>query len=73
MKRAAIFSDLSLNLIDGSTIWLKNAANMVAGIDDVELTVFSRDLITDDKIVSQLSGNITVVTPEDIVALDTIK
>ncbi|MGI9289362.1 MAG: hypothetical protein ACR2P1_28595 [Pseudomonadales bacterium] len=76
MTKIALFADVSPNLIDGSTIWLKNICLLIAhSLDDFQLDVFLRDDIENDVICSQIINidSVNLIEPKSVNLLDSLQ
>lgn len=75
--RLAVFADLNANLVDGSTIWLKNVCTLLSNAfaHDDRICVFLRDPISDPVVTAALDGlnNVQLIEPSAVVALDSIQ
>lgn len=60
-----LYAEVDLNLIDGSAIWLASVAELLAGIERVELQILQRTVITRDVVVSKVASlpNVTLIDP----------
>ncbi len=65
MQYIALFADLSVELIDGSSIWLQSVAKILSELDDVTVHLYLRENYSRKLIVSPLLKlkNIEIFTP----------
>ena len=75
MLKIAVFADINLNLVDGSTIWLKNICTLISdALEDVEVTVFSREKVVDRTVVGEIDSikAVSVAGPDEICLLGSL-
>lgn len=65
MSSVVIYGDVSPNIIDGSSIWLVSAAEVLAGIFD-EVYLLLKHRLQNDKLISSVASisNVKVVEPD---------
>lgn len=65
MISVLLYGDVDLNLIDGSAIWLTSVAEMLAGAEDVSVTVLQKTRLTRDVVTRSVAcmPNISFVDP----------
>lgn len=63
--RVAVFAGVSLNLIDGSSVWLASVVRVLSEVLAAEVVLISRDRIRRDLLVREFRGNnrITIIEP----------
>ncbi len=61
-----VFADVSMNLIDGSSIWLQSVTLALAAMPDVQVHLLLRESVTRDLLLDPLRGhdNINIIEPE---------
>ncbi len=76
MIKIAVVADLNPNLVDGSTIWLKNICSLIAhSMSDFQLDVFLRDNIVNNVICSQLKNIdcVNLIEPKTVQLFDNLE
>ena len=65
-RNICIFADVSMNLIDGSSIWLQSVTLALAAIPDVQVHLLLRDSITRSLLLEPLRehDNINIIEPQ---------
>jgi glycosyltransferase involved in cell wall biosynthesis len=66
--RIAVYGEINMNLIDGSSVWLQSLAQTLTCVDDTEVTVLLSFPEEREVLINQLrsSARIEVVEPRDI-------
>jgi glycosyltransferase involved in cell wall biosynthesis len=51
--KVLLYAEVDLNLIDGSSIWLASLAELIGGLEDVEVTILQRTKLTRTVVVQE--------------------
>ena len=64
--RLAVLAEQNFNLVDGSTVWLRNLCRMLATLPGVETTLILKEALSTRVMADDLPANIALVEPTEI-------
>ena len=73
MPNIALYGDVNANIIDGSSVWLRNVARMALQVPDVKLWLFLKAPLRRSQLLADVirSSNLTLVEPSNALIGDT--
>ena len=65
-----VYSDLNMNIIDGSSVWTQSMCLALAGVPGVSVSLLLRNQIENDRLLTPLiaHSNISLINPNDLAA-----
>jgi glycosyltransferase involved in cell wall biosynthesis/spore maturation protein CgeB/SAM-dependent methyltransferase len=67
-RRIAVYADLNLNLVDGSSVWVASLAEVLAGLPDIQLDLFLKHRLRNTRVLGPALAlnNVRLIEPDRI-------